>query len=76
MKKSLNKEIFWKKKSYKSFIWLYLQLYDKNDFHFLEISEVTSEDKGSYTATITNDLGAAKCSAELEIFCKLNYFTF
>lgn len=47
---------------------MHFQIYEKNDFHFLEVNDVQEEDKGTYSITISNHLGSESMSAELEVF--------
>jgi len=47
-----------------------LQISEENDFHWLEITDITSDDAGTYTCTIQNSAGRASASAELEVFGK------
>ncbi len=49
----------------------YFQMYEKNDFHFLEVLNVTQEDKGEFTCVITNSKGNVSHSIDLDVYSKL-----
>ncbi|KAK2156944.1 hypothetical protein LSH36_202g12016 [Paralvinella palmiformis] len=46
------------------------KMYNKDSFYFLELLSVDPDDNGNYRCVITNRLGTAEVSAELEVFCK------
>lgn len=46
------------------------QMYNKDSFYFLELLSVDPDDNGNYRCVITNRLGTAEVSAELEVFCE------
>ncbi len=45
-----------------------MQLYEKNDFHFLEVHDVSQEDKGEVTCKVTNSQGTVTHTVELEVY--------
>ena len=47
-----------------------LQIFTEKDFHYLEIVDVTTEDRGQYTCVIANSLGTTRVTAELEVYGK------
>ncbi len=49
------------------------QMYEKNDFHFLEVLNVTQEDKGEFTCTITNSKGNVSHSIDLDVYSKFHF---
>jgi len=50
-----------------------LQVTERGDFHILQISDVTLEDKGKITCTISNKLDTLSASADLDVFGKFSF---
>ncbi|XP_033728727.1 myosin light chain kinase, smooth muscle-like isoform X3 [Pecten maximus] len=46
------------------------KIYEENDFHWLEVRDVTSEDSGSYTCVIMNSAGSNKADVDLDVYVK------
>ncbi|XP_060064239.1 myosin light chain kinase, smooth muscle-like isoform X2 [Ylistrum balloti] len=46
------------------------KIYEENDFHWLEVRDVTSEDSGSYTCMIRNSVGSNKADVDLDVYVK------
>ena len=43
-------------------------MFTEDDFHYLELQSVEKSDKGTYSCVITNHLGTATVSTELEVY--------
>ncbi|XP_069108405.1 myosin light chain kinase, smooth muscle-like isoform X3 [Argopecten irradians] len=46
------------------------KIYEENDFHWLEVRDVKSEDSGSYTCVISNSAGSNKADVDLDVYVK------
>ena len=49
---------------------VFVQIFTEKDFHYLEITDVTTDDRGQYTCVIANTMGTTRVTAELEVYRK------
>ena len=43
-------------------------MYEQNGYHFLEVGDLTAQDKGRVTCRVRNSAGSVSVDAELDVF--------
>ena len=59
-------------RTYSATLFLF-QFTSNSDFHFLEVVNVQTQDKGSYSCVLRNEHGQASSAANLEVYGKKHY---